>query len=84
METKIEKELIKKLKEHHKDSVKYLNDFYKQCKNYEVDDLEWIKCDDDFDNYLGGLPVEYTRIYDMAIKNLTGDLLTNLGIKVKG
>lgn len=82
MKTKTEKELIEKLKKHYHESREYLNDFYKQCQNYEVDDCDWIECDKDFDNFLASCPVEYNRIYDMAIKNLTGDLLINLGVRI--
>ena len=79
---KTDEKLIKKLTKHYNESTNYLTQFYEQCEKYEVEDLEWIKCDKDFDNFLSACPLEYTRIYDMAIKNLSGDLLADLGVKV--
>tara|TARA_R110002020_G_scaffold463245_2_gene683245 strand:- start:1043 stop:1288 length:246 start_codon:yes stop_codon:yes gene_type:complete len=73
------KEKLKKLKEiikeHNKDSRNYLDEFYTQCKDCEVDDLDWIECDDDYMDFIGQQPVEYNRIYDIAVLYITNQLM---------
>jgi hypothetical protein len=72
------KRLKEVLEEHHKDSRKYLDGFYKQCKNGEVDDLDWIETDNEFSDFVSGVDIEYNRIYDIAILHLTEKVLTLL------
>jgi len=74
MKDKLNK-LKEHLTEHHTDSRKYLDDFYTKCKEGEVDDLEWIESDDEFSDFVGGVDIEYNRIYDIAILHITNKLL---------
>ena len=69
------KELIEVLKEHNKDSRGYLNEFYKKCQNNEVDDMNWVDCDSGFEDFIISQPMEYNRIYDKAILDITNKLL---------
>ena len=64
-------ELIETLKEHNKNSCKYLDAFYNQCKDGGVGDLEWVENDNDFMYFVGGLELEYNRVYDIAVLNIT-------------
>lgn len=84
-EIKLKKELVdlmvKALKEHSKDSREYLDDFYNQCQNNEIDDLDWIEDDNDFMDFIGRSETEYSRIYDIAILNLSNKLLSILDIE---
>ena len=57
---------------------KYLDEFYKDCKEGKVDEMEWIKSDDEFYDFVGAVDIEYNRIYDMAILSFTKKLLTLL------
>ena len=74
-----EKEKLKVLKhyleETHKDSREYLNEFYEQCTNDEIDDIFPIKDDGDMDDWCSNQPVEYIRIYDYALLELSRRLL---------
>ena len=76
-------ELVETLKEHNKDSCEYLDDFYVQCQNREIDDLDWIMDDDNFMDFIGNQETEYNRIYDMAVLNITNQLLEILNVKVE-
>ena len=73
------KEKLKKLKEiikkHNKDSRTYLDEFYKQCKDNEVEDLDWVESDNDYMDFIGQQPIEYNRIYDVAVLNITNQLM---------
>ena len=70
------------LEETYKDSREYMNSFYKCCKNGEIDDLEWVKDDEDFSDFIDNQDVEYIRIYDYAIMELSARLLKKLDIKI--
>ena len=74
-----EKEKLKVLKhyleETHKDSREYLDEFYEQCTNDEIDDIFPIKDDGDMDDWCSNQPVEYIRIYDYALLELSRRLL---------
>lgn len=75
-------DMLEQLKEllerHNKDSRKYLDDFYKKCKEGEVDDLDWVQSDNEFSDFVSGVDIEYNRIYDIAILHLTNEVLTLL------
>ena len=70
------------LLETHENSRHYMNSFYKCCKNGEIDDLEWVKDDEDFSDFIDNQDVEYIRIYDYAIMELSARLLKKLNIKI--
>ena len=70
------------LLETHEESRHYMDNFYKCCKNGEIDDLEWIKDDKDFDNFINSCPIEYIRIYDYALLEISRRLLKKLEIEV--
>ena len=70
------------LLETHENSRHYMNSFYKCCKNGEIDDLEWVKDDEDFSDFIDNQDVEYIRIYDYAIMELSSILLKKLNIKI--
>ena len=74
-----DKEKLKVLKhyleETHKDSREYLDEFYEQCTNDEIDDIFPIKDDSDMDDWCSNQPVEYIRIYDYALLELSRRLL---------
>ena len=70
------------LLETHENSRHYMNSFYKCCKNGEIDDLEWIKDDEDFSDFIDNQDVEYIRIYDYAIMELSARLLKKLDIEI--
>jgi hypothetical protein len=76
-------ELVETLKEHNKDSCEYLDEFYNQCKNKEIDDLDWVENNNDFMDFIGNQEIEYNRIYDIAVLNITNQLLEILDIKTK-
>ena len=59
-----------------------MNSFYKCCKNGEIDDLEWVKDDEDFSDFIDNQDVEYIRIYDYAIMELSARLLKKLDIEI--
>ena len=75
--------LIKKLKKHNDASTMYLNEFYEECKDGIYDELEWIETEKDFENFINNCPQEYNRIYDLAVKHITEDLLKYLTTKNK-
>ena len=70
------------LLETHENSRHYMNSFYKCCKNGEIDDLEWVKDDEDFSDFIDNQDVEYIRIYDYAIMELSARLLKKLDIEI--
>ena len=70
------------LLETHENSRHYMNSFYKCCKNGEIEDLEWIKSDEEFDDFIDACPIEYIRIYDYALLELSRRLLKKLDVKI--
>ena len=74
--------LIAYLLRTHEDCTEYMEEFYEQCKNKEVDDLEWLQSDDEMDDFLASQPIEYNRIYDYAAKELSARLLKILDIEI--
>ena len=70
------------LEETYKDSRHYMNSFYKCCKNGEIEDLEWIKSDEEFDDFINACPVEYIRIYDYALLEISRRLLKKLDVEI--
>ena len=70
------------LLETHENSRHYMNSFYKCCKNGEIDDLEWVKDDEDFSDFIDNQDEEYIRIYDYAIMELSARLLKKLDIEI--
>ena len=76
------KDKLKKLKEtlteHNKDSEGYLKQFIERCGDGQVEDLEWVKDKDTFEDFFLAQPEEYGAIYDFAIVQITKKLLTLL------
>ena len=70
------------LLETHENSRHYMDDFYKNCQSGKIDDLEWIKSDNQFEDFLGAMPEEYMRIYDYAIMELSARLLKKLDVEI--
>ena len=60
------------------DSREYMDEFYEDCKNDEVEDLEWLRSDEEMDHFLASQPIEYNRIYDYALLELSRRLLKKL------
>ena len=74
--------VIAYLLETHEDSRHYMNSFYKCCKNGEIEDLEWIKSDEEFDDFINACPIEYIRIYDYALLEISRRLLKKLDVEI--
>ena len=74
--------VIAHLLEVHEESRHYMNSFYKCCKNKEIDDLEWIENDKEFDDFINNQPIEYIRIYDYALMELSARLLKKLDVEI--
>tara|TARA_R100001594_G_scaffold92815_1_gene127118 strand:- start:937 stop:1233 length:297 start_codon:yes stop_codon:yes gene_type:complete len=74
-----DKEKLKVLKhyleETYKDSREYMDEFYENCQNGELDDLDWLVSDNQMDDFVGGSELEYVRIYDYALLELSRRLL---------
>ena len=77
-----DKEKLKVLRhyllETYADSREYMNEFYEDCQNGEVEDLDWLASDDEMDDFINACPVEYIRIYDYALLELSRRLLKML------
>ena len=69
------------LLETYKDSREYMDGFYDDCKHGEVEDLEWLVSDDEMSDFINACPVEYNRIYDYALLELSRRLLNELNEK---
>ena len=69
------------LEETYKDSREYMDEFYDDCQNGEVEDLEWLVSDDEMSDFINACPVEYNRIYDYALLELSRRLLNELNEK---
>ena len=63
------------LEETYKDSREYMDEFYEACQNGELDDLNWLVSDNQMDDFVGGSELEYVRIYDYALLELSRRLL---------
>ena len=70
------------LLETYEDSRGYMDEFYEECKNGEIEDLEWVKDDVDFSDFIDNQDVEYIRIYDYAIMELSARLLKKLDVEI--
>ena len=64
------------------DSREYMDEFYEDCKKGEVEDLEWLQGDEEMDNFLATQPIEYNRIYDYALLELSRRLLKKLDVEI--
>ena len=63
------------LEETYKDSREYMDDFYKQCQDGVIIDLDWLVSDNQMDDFIGASELEYVRIYDYALLELSRRLL---------
>ena len=63
------------LEETYKYSREYMDEFYEQCQNGEVDDLDWLASDGEMDDFVSTSELEYVRIYDYALLELSRRLL---------
>ena len=70
------------LEETYKDSREYMDDFYEQCKDGGICDLDWVKDDKDFSNFIDSQDIEHIRIYDYALMELSARLLKKLNIEI--
>ena len=52
-----------------------MNEFYEDCQNGEMDDLDWLTSDNQMDDFIGNSELEYVRIYDYALLELSRRLL---------
>ena len=66
------------LEETYKDSRKYLDSFYEDCQNGEIDDLDWLASDSEMDDFVSTSELEYIRIYDYALLEISRRLLKML------
>ena len=77
-----DKEKLKVLKhyleETYKDSKEYMDDFYKQCQDGVICDLDWVEDGKNFSNFIDNQELEYVRIYDYALLELSRRLLKML------
>ena len=69
------------LEETYKDSREYMDSFYDDCQNGEVEELGWLASDDEMSDFINACPVEYNRIYDYALLELSRRLLNELNEK---
>tara|TARA_R110000824_G_scaffold391657_1_gene589582 strand:+ start:25 stop:276 length:252 start_codon:yes stop_codon:yes gene_type:complete len=74
--------VIAHLLEVHEDSRGYMDEFYKDCKNGEIEDIDWLVDDDSMDDWCSNQPVEYVRIYDYALLELSRRLLKKLDVEI--
>ena len=66
------------LEETNIDSRRYLDEFYEDCQNGEIDDLDWLASDNEMDDFVNASQLEYIRIYDYALLELSRRLLKML------
>ena len=64
------------------DSREYMDDFYEQCKDGVIIDLDWVKDDGDFSNFIDSQELEYVRIYDYALLEISRRLLKKLDVEI--
>ena len=60
----IHKVLKHYLEETYIDSREYLDEFYEDCQNGKIDDLDWLASDGEMDDFVSTSELEYIRIYD--------------------
>ena len=74
-----DKEKLKVLRhyllETYADSREYMSEFYEDCQNGEIDELGWLASDNQMDDFIGACELEYVRIYDYALLELSRRLL---------
>ena len=70
------------LEETYKDSRGYMDSFYEDCQNGEIEDLDWLASDDEMSDWCSNQPVEYIRIYDYALLELSRRLLKKLDVEI--
>jgi len=70
------------LEETYKDSKEYMDDFYKQCQDGGICDLDWVEDDKDFSDFIDNQELEYVRIYDYALLELSRRLLKKLDVEI--
>ena len=70
------------LLETYKDSREYMDEFYEECKNGEIEDIDWLIDDNSMDDWCSNQPVEYIRIYDYALLELSRRLLKKLDVEI--
>ena len=70
------------LEETYKDSREYMDEFYEECKNGEIDEIDWLVDDNSMDDWCSNQPVEYNRIYDYALLELSRRLLKKLDVEI--
>ena len=63
------------LEETYNDSRGYMDEFYEQCQDGEIDDLDWLASDNQMDDFVGSNKLENVRIYDYALLELSRRLL---------
>ena len=63
------------LEETYKDSRGYMDEFYEQCQDGEIEDLDWLASDNQMDDFVGSNKLENVRIYDYALLELSRRLL---------
>ena len=50
-------------------------EFYEQCQDGEIDDLDWLASDNQMDDFVGSNKLENVRIYDYALLEVSRRLL---------
>jgi len=74
--------VIAYLLETHEDSREYMDSFYEDCQNGEIEDLDWLASDNEMSDWCNSQPVEYVRIYDYALLELSRRLLKKLDVEI--
>ena len=74
--------VIAYLLETYEDSRGYMDGFYKQCQDGEIDDLDWLASDDEMSDFCNNQPIEYIRIYDYALLEISRRLLKKLDVEI--
>ena len=63
------------LEETYNDSRGYMDEFYEQCQDGEIDDLDWLASDNQMDDFVASNKLENVRIYDYALLEISRRLL---------
>ena len=74
--------VIAYLLETYEDSRGYMDEFYEQCQNDEVEGLDWLASDDEMSDFCNNQPIEYIRIYDFALLEISRRLLKKLDVEI--
>ena len=74
--------VIAYLLETYEDSRGYMDSFYEDCQNGEIDDFDWLATANEMSDWCNSQPVEYVRIYDFALLELSRRLLKKLDIEI--